>query len=351
MAHQGDGPVPTVRVYGTDRDEATGIARSVRAARRPGGWWSEIAVLARTHAQTVIIEEALTAAGIPCRLRNGHLFLRRPEVQLALDGLAARPSSFRAWVTDLEVESRTVPGDGPAAEERRGVLAELVRFAREFAAGDQPATAEGFLGWLSLHLRTEGPSHRADAVDVGTFHAAKGLEWPTVFLAGMEDGLVPLGSNRSDAALAEERRLLYVALTRAERGLHLSWARTRTFGTRSVTRSPSPWLAEVDAARAALTSGAGPDLRARVAEARRSLRADEGGPEPEVLDALRAWRSAAARAAGVPAYLVLHDATLLALAEARPRTRAGLLELPGLGPVRTERFGDALLDVLARVAS
>jgi superfamily II DNA helicase RecQ len=88
-----------------------------------------------------------------------------------------------------------------------------------------------------------------------------------------------------------------------------------------------------------------------VAEARRALRAEEGGPEPEVLGALRAWRAAAARAAGVPAYLVLHDATLLALAEARPRTRAGLLELPGLGPVRTERFGDALLDVLSRAAS
>jgi superfamily II DNA helicase RecQ len=107
----------------------------------------------------------------------------------------------------------------------------------------------------------------------------------------------------------------------------------------------------VDAARTALSVGSGPDLRLRVVEARRSLRVEEGGPDPQVLDALRAWRSAAARAAGVPAYLVLHDATLKALAEARPRTRAGLLELPGLGPVRTERFGDALLDVLARVAS
>src|SRR5690606_27022521 len=82
-----------------------------------------------------------------------------------------------------------------------------------------------------------------DAVEIVTFHAAKGLEWPVVHVAGLEDGFVPIHHARDDAAaLDEERRLLYVALTRARDELHCSWARSRAFGSRSLNRSPSPWL-------------------------------------------------------------------------------------------------------------
>lgn len=82
----------------------------------------------------------------------------------------------------------------------------------------------------------------ADGVDVATFHAAKGLEWPIVHLAGLEQGLVPISRAQTPAELAEERRLLYVAITRAERQLHCHWATERAFGDRVVARSPSPYL-------------------------------------------------------------------------------------------------------------
>ena len=88
----------------------------------------------------------------------------------------------------------------------------------------------------------DGPSNSADAVDVATFHAAKGLEWPIVHLAGMEQGLVPINRAQTLAEVAEERRLLYVAITRAERELHCHWAAERAFGDRTVSRSPSPYL-------------------------------------------------------------------------------------------------------------
>lgn len=88
----------------------------------------------------------------------------------------------------------------------------------------------------------EGPSYRADAVDVATFHAAKGLEWPIVHLAGLEQGLVPISRAQTPAEIAEEQRLLYVAVTRAERELHCHWAAERAFGDRKVSRSPSPYL-------------------------------------------------------------------------------------------------------------
>jgi superfamily II DNA helicase RecQ len=132
-----------------------------------------------------------------------------------------------------------------------------------------------------------------------------------------------------------------------------------------VPRQPSPWLEDVQAARGALAAGGSADradLRDRIAAERRKLRAtadaDPGGrrpnvtvgrnADPGVLTALKSWRSAAARAAGVPAHLIFHDTTLAAVAEARPRDQASLLALPGLGPVKAGRYGDDLLRVVAQ---
>ncbi|MGE3835936.1 MAG: HRDC domain-containing protein, partial [Acidimicrobiia bacterium] len=102
------------------------------------------------------------------------------------------------------------------------------------------------------------------------------------------------------------------------------------------------------------------DQVARIGEERRRLRAADGrrrgtpgrpmvgdDADPAVLAALKAWRSGAARAAGVPAYVIFHDTTLAAVAEAQPDCRATLLALPGLGPVKAERYGDDLLRVVA----
>ena len=74
------------------------------------------------------------------------------------------------------------------------------------------------------------------------------------------------------------------------------------------------------------------------------------GAEPSVLDALKKWRAVEARASGMPAFVICHDTTLAAVAEARPTDRAGLLALPGMGPVKVDRYGDALLAVLSSLA-
>ncbi|MCU1380374.1 MAG: hypothetical protein JWN29_3357 [Acidimicrobiales bacterium] len=360
--HRADGPTPTIRAYATDRDEARGVARAVRGKHRPGTPWSRIAVLARTNAQTVALEEAFREAGIPFRVRGGGAFLQQPEVRTALDALRRTGGPLATRVADLEVETRIGDDveDGPAAA-RRAVLAELVRLAREHLAIDHNATVENFATWLTTAMGNDSGDTRRDAVDLATFHAAKGLEWPVVFLVGLERGLVPIGHAKTEAGLDEERRLLYVAVTRAEEELHCSWARERTFGTRSVPRQASPWLDDIEAARTALAGGGTAlDLRERVAAERRKLRAADGGrdnarpnvtvgrnADPGVLNALKAWRTAAARAAGVPAFVIFHDTTLAAVAEARPGDRASLLALPGLGPVKAERYGDDLLRVVA----
>jgi DNA helicase-2/ATP-dependent DNA helicase PcrA len=361
-AHRPDGPVPSVRSFANERDEARAVARAARGKRRPGTPWSRIAVLARTNAQLVVLEEAFREASIPFRVRGGGAFLQQPEVRDALDALQRSGGPLARHLPDLEVEARSGEDDGSSVAARRAVLAELLRLAREYLALDASATVDGFVVWLSATVGGDSTDRPHDGVDLATFHAAKGLEWPVVFLVGLEQGLVPIGHARRDAAVEEERRLLYVAVTRAEEELHCSWSRERTFGSRAVPRRPSPWLDDVEVARAVLAGGTSEsvaDLRARVIAERRKLRSTDGrgsrsskvtvgaAADPAVLIALKAWRSAAAKAAGVPAYVIFHDTTLAAVAEAQPSTRASLLALPGLGPVKAERYGDDLLRVIA----
>ena len=110
----------------------------------------------------------------------------------------------------------------------------LVRLAREHSAVDQAATVDGFFAWLRATVGGDEPANGGNVVELATFHAAKGLEWPVVFVVGLERGLVPIAQADTPAARAEERRLLYVAVTRAEHELHCSWAERRTFGGRTL---------------------------------------------------------------------------------------------------------------------
>ena len=358
-AVRADGPLPVVRQFDTDTDEARGVARALRRAHRPGVPWSHLAVLARTNAQLVLLEEHLRAAAIPCRLGGGRLLLRLPEVQAALDHLRSLPPAMPLASRLADVEAAA--GEGGAAE-RRSNLEALVRMGHDYAAVDAFATVDGFVAWLAAGDRADGAEAAGgtDAVELTTFHRAKGLEWPVVFVTGLEKGLVPIGHATTAAAEAEERRLLHVALTRAVDELHCTWAERRTFGSTAAARSPSPLLAPIHDTVAAMAAGGTPEeWRSRLTAERARLRAlptagrgarvasAAANADPAVWEALKAWRSATAQASGVPAHVICHDATLAAVAEARPTSRAELVALPGLGPVKAERYGDTLLAVLA----
>src|SRR5688572_17246300 len=204
---------------------------------------------------------------------------------------------------------------GGGTQDRRDNLATLVGLAREYAALDGSGSLASFNAWLAATVKGDEPDQGGDAVDLVTFHRAKGLEWPVVFVTGLEKGLVPIGRGAEGVeAEAEERRLLYVALTRAHEELHCTWAERRRFGDRPVRRSPSPWLRTIEAAiRALQAEGPSGDWRRYLDEERRRLRSvagDRGGAsaavpmlgddaDPAVLAALKAWRARAARAAGV----------------------------------------------------
>ncbi len=358
-AHQSSGPAPSVRSWSNDCEEAAEIARGLR--RRAGTTpWSHMAVLTRTHAQLLLFEEALRAARVPYRLRGDGAFLDQPEIRSALSELRRRPADtlLASVLPDLREMAEEAEPES-AAGERRGRLDGLHRMAQEHLATDPGASLSGFMGWLRAALRGDDTIDSDNAVALTTFHAAKGLEWDIVFLAGLEHGLLPISWAESAEARAEERRLLYVAVTRARVELHASWAMKRTFGARTLTRQPSPYLEAMAAAVRDLTEGGtGDGWRRWVDEGRGRLRAANGGrppmagarADPQVLEALKTWRARTARATGVPAFVVFHDTTLAAVAEAKPRNHTALLALPGVGPVKAERYGDAVLAVVATSA-
>jgi DNA helicase-2/ATP-dependent DNA helicase PcrA len=402
-ANRPDGPVPVIRAFADDRAEAHGIARAARDLHKPRASWSAQAVLVRTNAQTSVVEDALRKAGIPFRVKGGTSLLDQPEVKAALAELRGRRDPFLSALTDLETMAARWSGDGNGSDDERATggaaeadsrqanLEALVRLGHDHLAIAPNATTADFLAWLSETSRSDQPDAWGDAVDVMTFHAAKGLEWPIVHLAGLEQGLVPIGHAKLPAELAEERRLFYVAATRAESVLRCTWSETRTFGTTKADRTRSPYLnlveaacdaleqgavpvdweaffrerAEADAAGAAATSAQGQlDLAPAASSARsrsasgsrrRSARGDRvtgalstlSDTDRDLLESLKDWRLTMARGASVPTSVIFDDTTLNAIAAARPRSTAELRAVKGVRAVAATRFGDGLLQVIA----
>ena len=370
---RGDGPMPTVTSYADETAEAQGIARKVRDAHAPGRPWSDQAVLVRTNAQIPVFEETLRASGIPFRSRGSVRFLDRPEIRDALSGMRRGPGQLAERLTELNdrIEPSTGTSDQPDVAEgalnadREANVLELVRLGREYLGFDPEGSVASFESWLASTLRSDDGGNASNAVDLSTFHAAKGLEWPIVHIAGLEEGFVPIHFAETPVARAEERRLLYVALTRAERVLSLSWTERRTFGAKSLRRRASPYLEVAELAIEMLSRPADPvNLGEAVAAQRRALKAAAGerparAPRKKavaddlspadraVLDSLKAWRLGQSRLADVPAFVIFTDATLIGVAQMRPATQTQLLAVPGIGAVKAQRFGADLLRIVA----
>jgi DNA helicase-2/ATP-dependent DNA helicase PcrA len=354
-APRGDGPPPEINAFDDEDAEAAGVAQLLCRAHARGVAWSDMAVLYRTNAQSVPFETALPAAGVPVRVPGAGGFVHRPEVRAVLDELrrldrAAPGRTLFDQLTDLAA------GEPLGGEERREHLDAILRLGKEYLAADgSGGSVGGFIAWLETSMRGDddlAAGATSDAVQLVSFHRAKGLEWELVCVTGIERGLVPISYASEPEALAEERRLLHVALSRAGQFLHISWAQRRTVGGRAVRRSPSPWLAAVEAANPGRAAPADPG--SHLATVRADLRArrpvDVPALDDALFQALKDWRRDLARARGVPAYVVFRDATLVALASVRPTSRSSLLDVSGIGPTKAELYGDDVLELVSRHA-
>jgi DNA helicase-2/ATP-dependent DNA helicase PcrA len=355
------------------------VARRARQYLADGVPARDIAVLFRINAQSAELEEAFAEAGVPVVLRGTERFFDRPEVREAVTRLrgAARAGSgglplgeeVRA-VLSTAGWTPTPPRTAGAVRERWESLAALATLADELSVSLADSLA-AFVAELDSRAELQH-APVADGVTLASIHAAKGLEWPILFVVGCSDGLLPLQYAETPAQVEEERRLAYVAITRAADRLHLSWARARQPGGRQV-RSVSPFLAEALAGSAnvgdALSggvvkrgSGKARSERPRKGPARcrvcrkglvtaqeRTLGRCQSCPadlNADLLDALREWRLTTSREKAVPAYVVFTDVTLIAIAEQSPADADALAEIPGIGPMKLQAYGEDVLGLV-----
>jgi DNA helicase II / ATP-dependent DNA helicase PcrA len=357
------GPQPTITRHATAEAELSELAVAIRALIAAGTAPSEIAVLVRMNAQLAPIEAALTRAGIGYRVR-GLGFFRRPDVRGAIELVrrakepiatatgGALATEIRAlWARDMGYEEGAT-AEGREARERDAALDTLLTIVVDVTGAD-PATGREVL-LSDLDRRAAGEeSATADGVELVTYHRAKGLEWDAVFLPMLEEGSLPIRQAfDDDAALDEERRLLYVGITRARAHLALSWAEQRESRGRESRRRPSRFLDGLIPRQGGGARDASPRGVGQSGGTRTTQLPDAFAPprprddESPLLGALRAWRSQRARADAVPSYVVAWDSTLLAIAEARPASLAGLRRVKGMGPAKLARYGDEILEVV-----
>jgi DNA helicase-2/ATP-dependent DNA helicase PcrA len=327
-----EGPNPTARVLSDSVAEVAFVLGEARRLHRDGVAFEEMAVIYRINARSEPYEEAFAAAEVPYQVRDG-AFLRRPGPRAVLAALRRPGSGTVAELVDAATDAVGYDPDtlSDDAEEitRQADLGRLRALATEYrnAAADG-GSVDGFVTELSRRFSTQ---KKGRGVNLLTYHRAKGLEFEAVFLPRLLDNELPFRSQRASADPDEERRLLYVGITRARRHLYLSWPREpRT--------QPSRFLEELG-----ITPP--PQSSASSRNSRTPVKVSSGGGV--IFDRLKAWRKKRATTDGVPAYLIFHDKTLAEIAERKPRDWADLASIPGVGPAKLERYADDLLAVVA----
>ena len=245
------GPKPQLRSAATDADEAAAIAGNIASKIDSGVRPENIAILYRINSQSIGLETALGAAGVPFRVRGSRFFEEQAvrETMLILRGTAATNPTMTArdalgMILREHFNWMSKPPANPIERHSWNVLAAVQSLAEALPA---TATAADLLADLT-HRAEADVEPTVNAVTLSTIHAAKGLEWDCVYIAGVSEGLLPLSFATDDAAIAEERRLLYVAVTRARSELTLSWAErgANQSGTRTRSRFIPPALAATD---------------------------------------------------------------------------------------------------------
>jgi DNA helicase-2/ATP-dependent DNA helicase PcrA len=231
-------------------------------------------------------------------------------VERATDALGFEPDGGREGDSEEEVT-------------RQADLARLRTLAHEFEETHPDGGLATFLAELTQRF---SPERSGRGVNLMTYHRSKGLEFDAVFLPRLLDGELPFRSGRSRAPVEEERRLLYVGITRARRHLSATWPA-------AAGKARSPFLDEILG---------GPE-RPAAAKLAVPVTVPAGGP---LFESLKRWRRERAQADGVPAYVVFHDSTLTAIAERRPRTPGELRTVAGVGPAKLERYGREVLGVV-----
>ena len=361
---------PTFHEHTDEVAEAAAVARSIKGLLESGTPAAEIAVLYRINAQSEVYEEALTEAGIPFQVRGGEGFFSRQEIRQSLVALSKAadrgadgplPEVVRALLEPLGLTAEAPTGT--KARERWEALSALAELVDEEVAARPELDLTALVAELRVRADARHPP-TVQGVTLASLHAAKGLEWDAVFLVGLADNTLPishaLAHGPDSEAVEEERRLLYVGITRARMHLELSWALARAPGGRQ-SRRPSRFLngiapqTRAEPAPKSPRRQRGATPRCRVCNAvlttapsimLRRCETCSVDIDDELLAQLKEWRLKISKEMGVPAYVVFTDNTLIAIAESLPDDDAALVAIPGIGARKLEQFGADVLELV-----
>ena len=323
-----DGDAPVVRGFMRERSEIDFLVERIKELHTQGVAYEEMAILYRANYRSEDYEEALASEAIPYRVQDG-AFLNRRTAREMLRTLQ------RSNATDIATRVRKAaersgyledPPDDLGDQEmtRQNDLARFVRLSEEFDDGTRTG-AEFVADVVGRFGKGEGRG-----VNLLTYHRSKGLEFDAVFLPRLEDGELPFKRSKSPEAIAEERRLFYVGITRARAHLAITWVNEGR-------RKGSAFLSELGSDVRVGGGSRPPSDKPKI----------EGGP---LFDELKAWRLQKSRDDSVPAYVIFHDATLAEIAQTKPSSVAELGRVGGVGPTKLERYGREIVEIVQKVA-
>jgi DNA helicase-2/ATP-dependent DNA helicase PcrA len=226
---------------------------SGRSADAEGQDWafSDFAVLYRTESQAAVLVEALQRSGMPFQQRSHDRLLDHPGVAGLTEAMRAQAGSLQAGSLGDRLEAAYTQLQQTASARSQADEAAHAYSLLKPIAQTRDYDLDGFLSELALESQIDSWDPRADRISLLTLHAAKGLEFPVVFIVGCEDGILPLRWGKSesaklDAETDEERRVFYVGVTRAKTKLYLSRARKRRWRGKIRELPPSPYLAAIE---------------------------------------------------------------------------------------------------------
>lgn len=321
------GPEPTLRQV---QDESAFVVETVRRLHGAEGIaFEQIAVLVRVNRATARFEEAFAAARIPYRVEEGG-FLHRTSVAAAMRLLRAEPAADLLSVVKRATETVGLRPDERNETQAAQDLRLLLDLAEEFAAANPHAEARAFVADIEQRFTPKDDAAEGRGIRLMTYHDAKGMEFDAVFLPRLIDGELPYRSGRAEAPIAEERRLLYVGITRARKHLYVTREGAASAFWREL-QPPRPTIRPTPRPRAAVPVTARPHE-------------DGIALDGSLLEVLKRWRERLYRRAS---FSVFQDGELRAIAETAPRD-VEALGLALKSSAKAAKYGDELLSLIAR---
>ena len=377
VSAKGDAGEVRLQHYLDEKSEALEIANHIAELINSGVDAREIAVLLRINSMSNEFESVFDAMNIPYTMRGITKFFERPEVKQVL--LDLRVGSYISSditmlaavkkIAELHGWSEQPKHSSETARSRWESLSALVNVAVDLAAQNAGATLEDYFAEIA-HRTNENHDPQAAAVTITTIHTAKGLEWEYVFVPSVVEGILPFDPVRSPGTIEEERRLFYVALTRAKKSVEISTAKTRL----GYNNAPSRFLSSITTTSEAFVApqklasvsmpAEKPEFKVvkcrfcslgvtetREVKLQKCKKCEKNNPKVEFSDSIKAglnsWREDLAKQVGNLPWLVLSDLDVEALAEFQPTTIQELSEMNAISESKIEAAGEELLMIIA----